>query len=250
MWWQIRSSSAPDGLAWVSANRSYVESHNVEDVPTVPLPPTPVPPPPTATPTPPPAQATIQFGVDRTQIRGGECVTFFWNVTQAKEVYFQGQGVAGEDQARRECPFDTQTYELRVVNRDGTVESKRILIEVEGGGYRTVEMDEGDSVDFDKEGRVTDDDGDDFEWVETSGEWRFRKWDDDDDLELVPVGPIDNLGDVRQEDCDWALDNLDDDDYIKPFPGLAACIRTDEGRMGKIRFQDDEGEIDIEWTLW
>ncbi len=205
---------------------------------------------PTATSTSTPAQANIQFGADQTQIRAGECVTIFWHVTQAQEVYYQGQGVAGENQARRECPTNTQSFELRVVNQDGTADTRNIVIQVEGGGYRTIEMDEGDTVDFDKDGRVTDDDGDDFEWVEISGERRFRKWDDDDDLELVPVGPVDNLGIIKKEDCDWALDNLADEEEIEPFPGLAACIKTDDGRMGKIRFQNDDEEVNIEWTLW
>ena len=32
--------------------------------------------------------------------------------------------------------------------------------------------------------------------------------------------------------------------------GLAACFRTDEGRMGKLRFQDADDDADIEWALW
>ena len=48
-----------------------------------------------ATPTPAPTQTpspNINFTVDRAQITVGECVTFNWNVTNAKATYFYQQG--------------------------------------------------------------------------------------------------------------------------------------------------------------
>jgi uncharacterized protein YraI len=248
-WWQIQFDQAPGGVAWVSASADYSAAFNVEQVPVVPPPPTPVLPTPTSTPTSAPVKPTIVFGADRTQIKAGECVTIYWNVANVKEVYYRGQGVAGENQSRLECPSLTEYFELRAVNLDGTIDTNTIKIEVEGGGYRAVEIDEGESVDFDDEAEVSDD-GDDFEWVKVSGERRFRKWDDDGDLKLIPVGPVDSLDLIRRQDCEWALDNLDDEDYIKPFGGLAACIRTDDGRLGKIRFENSDEEVDIEWALW
>ena len=248
-WWQIQFDQAPGGVAWVSASADYSAAFNVEQVPVVPPPPTPVLPTPTSTPTPAPVKPAIVFGADRTQIKAGECVTIYWNVANVKEVYYRGQGVAGENQGRLECPSLTEYFELRVINLDGTIDTNTIKIEVEGGSYRTVEIDEGESVDFDDEAEVSDD-GDDFEWVKVNGERRFRKWDDDGDLKLIPVGPVDSLDLIRRQDCEWALDNLDDEDYIKPFGGLAACIRTDDGRLGRIRFENSDEEVDVEWALW
>jgi ABC-type amino acid transport substrate-binding protein/uncharacterized protein affecting Mg2+/Co2+ transport len=87
---------------------------------------------PTQTPSP-----NIQFTVDRTQIKQGECVTFAWNVENVQAVYFyaNGQdwrqhGVGGQDE-RTECPSYTTTYNLRVVFRDGTTEVRQITIYVE-----------------------------------------------------------------------------------------------------------------------
>jgi len=97
-----------------------------------------VPYPPTVTPTVTPTPvAGIEFGVDRTQIRRGECVLFTWNVTNVKAIYFypegqpwQNNGVPGQSQ-RQECPESTMTYYLRVVKNNDSVETKQITIHVE-----------------------------------------------------------------------------------------------------------------------
>ena len=87
---------------------------------------------PTQTPT-----AGIIFTVDRDHIKQGECVTFYWNVENVKEVYFysederwQDNGVAGEG-SQVECPPVTTTYYLRVVKLDNSVETRSIKIYVE-----------------------------------------------------------------------------------------------------------------------
>jgi ABC-type amino acid transport substrate-binding protein/putative hemolysin len=96
----------------------------------VPAPPT-VAPPPTQTPAP-----GIFFGVDRTQINAGECVVFNWNVTGVKAVYFypdgqpyQQYGVPGQG-SQQVCPQQTTTYDLRVVQNDGSVQLRQITINV------------------------------------------------------------------------------------------------------------------------
>jgi heat shock protein HslJ len=97
-----------------------------------------VPAPVTATPAPTPTPAPgITFTVDRTQIKQGECVTFYWKVDNVREVYFykggqnwQDHGVTGEE-SRTECPPVTTTYYLRVVKQDGSVEIPSITINVE-----------------------------------------------------------------------------------------------------------------------
>jgi heat shock protein HslJ len=93
-----------------------------------------------ATSTPPPTQTpspSIQFTVDRTQIRQGECVLFSWSVQNVQAIYFyadgepwQENGVPGQGSST-ECPPATTSYNLRVVFRDGTVEIRKIRIDVE-----------------------------------------------------------------------------------------------------------------------
>lgn len=96
-----------------------------------------VPAPPTATPaatqTPSPS---IQFTVDRTNILQGECVNFVWNVQNATAVYFYAQGEAWQSNQvppqsnRVVCPTVTTTYFLRVLNPNGAVEERQIVITV------------------------------------------------------------------------------------------------------------------------
>jgi polar amino acid transport system substrate-binding protein len=93
-------------------------------------------PPPTPAPTQTPSPG-ITFSVDRTNIKEGECVTFTWDVENVKEVYFypddepwQENGVPGQGTSKQ-CPGSTTTYNLRVVKRDGTVETRQITIYVE-----------------------------------------------------------------------------------------------------------------------
>ncbi|HHY58142.1 MAG TPA: transporter substrate-binding domain-containing protein [Chloroflexi bacterium] len=97
----------------------------------VPIGPNP-PPPPTATPI-----QGIDFTVDRTNIRSGECVNFRWNVTNVAAVFFykEGQdfrqhGVAGQS-GQNECPQHTTTYYLHVDKRDGTAVVPAITIYVQ-----------------------------------------------------------------------------------------------------------------------
>lgn len=79
----------------------------------------------------------IDFTVDRTNIRAGECVNFRWNVTNVAAVFFykEGQdfrrrGVAGQS-SQRECPQHTTTYYLHVDKRDGAAVVPAITIYVQ-----------------------------------------------------------------------------------------------------------------------
>jgi uncharacterized protein YraI len=125
----------PDGrIGWVFADLVQVNI-SLSQVPVVNA--TFIAPPPTATPTltPVPATATpipvtISFGVNRTTITSGECVTFTWYVEGIKAVFFQGAGVVGAG-SREECPDETTTYTLTVIKVDDTVENRAITITVE-----------------------------------------------------------------------------------------------------------------------
>jgi len=91
--------------------------------------------PPTPQPTATPVQG-VNFTVDRTSIRAGQCVNFRWDVTNVLAVFFyhDGQdprqhGVAGQS-SRQECPQATTTYSLRVEKRDGKAVTPAITIYV------------------------------------------------------------------------------------------------------------------------
>ena len=101
------------------------------------------------TPTPMPTQTPVPgivFYADRTNIVSGEPVTFFWQVDNVREVYFYADGddwsdngVAGTGQ-QTVYPDRTTTYNLRVVQRNGTVEVRSITVNVQQGS--------GPSIDF------------------------------------------------------------------------------------------------------
>lgn len=79
----------------------------------------------------------INFTVNRTNIRAGECVTFSWSVNNIQAVFFYPQGanwpdfgVTGQGTSVQ-CPAQTTTYELRVLRRDNTFEIRQLTIFVE-----------------------------------------------------------------------------------------------------------------------
>lgn len=86
-------------------------------VPDPPLPATPTPIP-TATPTAPTVSFTSTVG-DGVTYPPGTCFTFYWTVTNIREVYFDGQGVTGQGQ-REACPAASRSYVLRVIYNDGS----------------------------------------------------------------------------------------------------------------------------------
>ncbi len=74
-------------------------------------------------------QAAIDFTADDYQILAGGCTTLRWSVTGVKAVYLNNQGVSGEE-STPVCPAATTEYELRVVNTDDSVTTRRLLIVV------------------------------------------------------------------------------------------------------------------------
>ncbi len=112
------------------------------DVGSLPVPNVP-PPPPTATPIPPsptpvPVTPTVAQPYARfwsTVAEGqtyppGTCFSFFWETGNVREVYFQGEGVAGNGQ-REVCPTQTTTYTLHVVYQDGGVQDFHITAPIQ-----------------------------------------------------------------------------------------------------------------------
>ncbi|RME46642.1 MAG: fibronectin type III domain-containing protein, partial [Caldilineae bacterium] len=87
--------------------------------------------PPTPTPTP---STNITFLADPLTVNEGQCTTFSWLVTGVKAVYFNDEGVAGDDNGqpvtREECPTQTTTYTLRVVQQNDEEIVKKITIKV------------------------------------------------------------------------------------------------------------------------
>ncbi len=115
--WYVVDFSGRQG--WVSA--SVVEIGGpcgaLPFVPDPPLPVTPTPVP-TETPTAPTVSFTSTVG-DGITYPSGTCFTFYWTVTNIREVYFDGQGVTGQGQ-REACPTASRSYVLRVIYHDGS----------------------------------------------------------------------------------------------------------------------------------
>jgi len=86
---------------------------------------------PTATPQPKPTPLpSVDFKVDRDQIKAGECVVFSWSVKNVKAYYFYSQfenwqdhPKTGDTGSEKVCPQAQTTYYLRVVYPDNSVPS-------------------------------------------------------------------------------------------------------------------------------
>jgi heat shock protein HslJ len=141
-WWAAAVPSAPGGIGWVSAD--FVIATNAENVPVIEVAPpvivvptsapTPSPvPQPTATPTP-----EISFSADRPNINQGECTTLRWSVQNIQAVWVYPLGEQFERFPRtgqgseQVCPTMTTTYEMRVLQRDGSVVFRQVTINVAG----------------------------------------------------------------------------------------------------------------------
>jgi uncharacterized protein YraI len=273
-WWQIRFDPAGDGVGWVSSDPAFANAINVDNVPVIPSPPTPTSlptdtptstatatqAPPTSTPTPtvtPTAtsEATvIQFEVSPLTIQGGECVNVKWNVSGVQEIYYQGDGVIGSGDII-ECPKDDETYRLRVVKKDGSEQILEREVEVVNPivSSGVIRVDSNQTVDFDK-GEIP---GNDFVWSISDDEKRFEIL---EGVQLAPISDVSDLKNVTLNECANAnfgeytfIDGSDDapDQINKLIPERAACFKTNEGRLGKLRFPDGaNGSLRIEWLTW
>lgn len=78
-------------------------------------------------------QSSIVFTADRQVIKGGECVNISWDVRNVNQVYYNGAPVPGENQTRNECPGQTTTYYLEVLENNGQVVTVPLTVYVQGG---------------------------------------------------------------------------------------------------------------------
>jgi heat shock protein HslJ len=131
-WYAVVAPGAPHDTGWVFGE--LVEVGNAENVPVLPAPPPPAPPTPTATPAP-----DVVFTASRTEITAGETSLLSWSVDNVQAVYLYPVGANWPDfpttgQGTREVqPFITTTYQLRVINRDGSTDLYNIEITVRNG---------------------------------------------------------------------------------------------------------------------
>jgi hypothetical protein len=282
-WWQIRFEPAPAGVGWVTADPAYSTAINVENLPIIPSPPTPTGTPtdtPTSTGTPLPPTVTstatqvpatntptttatptatsvgnkIEFDVVPTLVQGGECVNVTWSVIEVREVYYQGQGVPGVG-GRQECPTETTTYRLRIVRQDGTeqVEDRTVEVVNPVTSAGATNINPGQTIDFD-DGVIP---GDDFRWNVSGGTRRFEVL---DGVSLSPQGQLISLADLTLQDCTGATFGvytaIDGSDVIVDpanalTAGRAACYRTNQGRLGKLRFPEYSTQsLTVEWLTW
>jgi hypothetical protein len=197
----------------------------------------------------------VEFEVSPNRIQGGQCVSVSWTVTGVREVYYQGQGVAGVGD-RVECPARTTTYQLRIVRLDGAEEVLDRTVEVtdpvSSAGRITIRPDE--TIDLD-DGEIP---GDDFKWeMEDDGIRRFEIRGDTRLAIMGQIGSLDNLSEDDCEDADYGrFDFVDAGDVIENSEnalrdGLAICYQTNEGRLGKLRFpQYSTRDLRLEWVTW
>ena len=71
---------------------------------------------------------TIEFWASVEVVQPGACTSVNWSVTNAREVYFEDEGVKGQS-SREVCPKEKQTYSLRVVSDSGE-ETRRVTVDV------------------------------------------------------------------------------------------------------------------------
>jgi hypothetical protein len=74
-------------------------------------------------------QAAVEFTADATQVIKGLCTVLRWRAVDVRAVYLSNLGVAGES-SKDVCPEVTTSYELRVINTDGTTTTKRLTVTV------------------------------------------------------------------------------------------------------------------------
>ncbi|MCL4300379.1 MAG: SH3 domain-containing protein [Anaerolineae bacterium] len=249
LWWQINFPVGTQELGWVTGNPEFSTAYHVDGVPTVATPP---PPTPTASPTP---AVSIDFRVDRTEIQRGECVNFFWNVYGVQAVYFQGKGVSGDNQSRRECPQESTTYSLRVERADGSTETRDIQINVrddDNDSYVTTTVRREDKIDFDNGAQPSEENGD-FLWYFDGDRPVFEKADaDENDIKLVPLQPgdLDDFQNLDEDTCRAALDQQNQLNLTIALD-LMVCFATDQERIGKLRFTGgSQEELIMQWHLW
>ncbi len=142
-WWAVAIPTTPGGIGWVS--KDFVIARNVADVPVLEAPAPPVVRPPVvappATPTRiPPATATptsaISFTADQTTIDQGQCTVLRWSATNAEAIWINPANDLFDRTPRpsqgsqQVCPQVTTTYEMRVVQRDGTTVVRDVTINV------------------------------------------------------------------------------------------------------------------------
>jgi hypothetical protein len=248
LWWQIKFPLGTERLGWISGNPQFSTAYYTENVPIVAAPPPPIP---TATPTP---SSGIDFRVDRTEIQRGECVTFSWNVFGVQAVYFQGKGVSGDNQSRRECPQDSTIYSLRVERADGSDDTRSIQIKVSSNdtSYNTTTVPREDKIDFDNGAQPSAKDND-FFWYFNGDQPIFEKVDaQESDIKLAAFqqGNIDDLNGLSKDSCRGYLEQQDRP-RVNISLNLIVCFSTDKERIGKLRFTGGSSEeLVIQWHLW
>jgi hypothetical protein len=177
-------------------------------------------------------------------------------VVGVREVYLEDEGVGGSGN-QVDCPEETTTYNFRVIRLDGSEYREDITVEVIDpiSSAGEVKLDPNDTVDFD-DGDIP---GNDFFWRVEGG---TRLFEAQGGVQLAPMSRIGDLDDLSKNTCAGApygaytfLDGSDGapDAPNKLVEDLAACYRTNEGQLGKLRFPDgieDDDELKVQWLTW
>lgn len=118
--WLMIGVGSEEQQRWISGSPRYVSYWNIDNLICVQAP-RPV--------------TNPHFRADHTTIRAGECTTLRWDVEGIRAVYLDEQGKVGHGSAQV-CPLKTQTFELKVVERDGREVDHPLTITVSGQAPR------------------------------------------------------------------------------------------------------------------
>jgi hypothetical protein len=137
---------------------------------------------------------------------------------------------------------------------DGSVVLRYIRIDVRDSGSgdsATSKIPKDRGINFDEGARNTKD-GNDFIWSWDKDRPIFRKWDDDEGIQLASLdtGSTKEFNNLSEDSCRWNLDRADRFHITIELGGMA-CFRTDEGNIGKLRFKGgNPDEVEIQWRTW
>jgi hypothetical protein len=169
-------------------------------------------------------------------------------------VYFQGEGVSGDNQSRRECPQNSTTYSLQVERADGSTDTRTIQINVSDSdaSYVTTTLRREVKIDLDNAAQPSEQDSD-FFWYFDGDQPIFEKADAaESDLKLTVLQPgdIDDFQGLSQDTCRGYLEQQDQP-RINISLDLMVCFSTDQNRTGKLRFTGgNPEELMMQWHLW
>ena len=146
-------------------------------------------------------------------------------------------------------------YQKILVLLDGSerIETRTVEVDDPIVSAGTIRVESNQTVDFDRGNSP----GNDFVWSVSEDSRRFEV---QGGVKLAPKRDISDLRNLSRSECADAdfdtytfIDGSDDapDEINRLIEGRSACYRTNEGRLGKLRFPEGNSRnLTIEWLTW